>query len=419
MKRTFFIFFLLIVSCSDKKKELVNYQIFIEQGKKINLLNTVNLNLKNEQKINKLINSKYHIYKGWPEEGQNSKNLITSTRISIADKKKKSISQNIHKSLIYKKKIVTIDKNSKIKILDLDLKTILTTSIYKRSIYKNYNIDFKIIAYKDKLFIADTLGNLHCLSLKTLKVLWKKKYDVPFKSNIKVNKNDLFIINSNSKIFSINIQNGNLNWSFETSSKKIKDDNSYQIAIHDEKLFFTNDSAEIYCIDLSKNNILWSLVFRNENYQNKPLVFKSSPITIDNKGNLFVSSNYGSTYMIDGQNGSVKWSKPIYFINRFAVLENYLLNSFDDRIIILEKSSGNLVLNKKISIPKKKEKLNFKDVVIGLDNIYLFDKLGYLISINKKNLNQFFINKVLKNYHGLSIYNQNIFIWSENKLVKF
>ena len=99
MKRTFFIFFLLIVSCSDKEKELVNYQSLIEQGEKINLLNTINLNLKNEQKINKLINSKYHIYKGWPEEGQNSKNLITSTRISIADKKKKSINQNIHKSL--------------------------------------------------------------------------------------------------------------------------------------------------------------------------------------------------------------------------------------------------------------------------------------------------------------------------------
>ena len=95
-----------------------------------------------------------------------------------------------------------------------------------------------------EIFIAFNIDNLD--------ILWKKNFGVPFKSNLKVYNNNLYLINSNSKIYSINTDNGNLNWSFETASRDLKDNKSYQIAIINDELVFTNDNAEIYCLDLKK-----------------------------------------------------------------------------------------------------------------------------------------------------------------------
>ena len=102
------------------------------------------------------------------------------------------------------------------------------------------------------MLIADNLGNIHALNIANLDIIWKKNFGVPFKSNLKVHNNNLYLINSNSKIYSINTDNGKLNWSFETASRDLKDNKSYQIAIINDDLVFTNDNAEIYCLDLKK-----------------------------------------------------------------------------------------------------------------------------------------------------------------------
>lgn len=420
MKKLFFIIYLLAISCSNNKDpDLVDIKSFLNQGEKINLNQKKNTNDKDVGKIYKLSNIKYSNYLNWNQEFQNSKNLIKPSEILIG-KRSKSVSMESNSFLIYNDQIISIDKRSKIKILSLDFKTIASKKIYDRNIYKNYNLDFKLIVNKGNIYISDNLGNIHCLNLKTLKIVWKKNYGVPFRSNLKINKNSLFLINSNSKIFSINLDTGNLNWSFETASKKIKDSSSsYQIAIYNDKLFFTNDSSEIYCIDLKSNNIAWSLVFRTDNYQEKPVLFKSSPITVDDSGLLFVSSNYGTTYMIDAKSGFVKWSSPFHFNNRFIVANNYILNTYRDKLVVLNKSNGNVVFNKKIGAEKIRKQLNFKDILIGFERIYLFDTQGYIAVINTKDFNNFNIIKSSNDFHGFSIYKKNLFVRSDNLLVKF
>ena len=187
------------------------------------------------------------------------------------------------------------------------------------------------------MLVADNLGNIHALNIVNLDIIWKKNFGVPFKSNLKVHNNNLYLINSNSKIYSINTDNGKLNWSFETASRDLKDNKSYQIAIINDDLVFTNDNAEIYCLDLKKNNIKWSLIFQTSNFENKPLLFKSSPISIDKNGYLFVSTNYGYTYAINIKTGLIKWSQPIYSTNRFIITKRYLVNLWKNRIFIINK----------------------------------------------------------------------------------
>ena len=279
---------------------------------------------------------------------------------------------------------------------------------------------FNILTQKNNLFISDNLGNIHAYDLENLKIIWKKNFAVPFISSIKIHKNNLFLLNTNSKLFSLNSNTGNINWTYETSSKNLKDKESYRIAIYKDKLFFTNDSSEIYCISLNNNSIIWSLVFETENFQNSPLILKYSPITIDSNGNLFISSNLGKTHKIDTKTGVVKWSTPIFSSNRFVNTEKYLLNVYKDRLFILDKSSGKVLFNQKIiNLLDQNKKFIFKDLVVGSSKIYLFDVNGYIASIDLNNVQNYRIEKEIKSYTDLIIFENNLFVSSNDSINKF
>ena len=286
MRIFLFFFLILILSCSKDKEELVDIDAFLKQGKEINYKTKNDLIHKNINQIQvfKIYDRGY--YKNWPQKYQNSQNLVLPSNISI-EKKVKSINGKFQNIVSINDKIISIDKNSQIVIYDSNLKKLNSIKIYNRKIYKNYDLKFEIAVDKNSLFIADNLGNIHNYDLKNLDKLWVSELGVPFKSSIKIYKNQIFIINSNSKIYSLNKKNGKLNWSFETASKVLKKNNSYQIAAHKDKLYFTNDNGEIYCLDLLNGKILWSLILEVGNFQDLPAVFQSSPILIDKTGIIF------------------------------------------------------------------------------------------------------------------------------------
>lgn len=415
--RITYIFFIFLFSCSNNQDSKVNLKDFINQGKKLELTANKSIIDTNYEKINKVKIKNNIIYKSWSQKNYNNSNNILSSFVEI-NKKNRSISGNYLDIIGYQDKIITIDKKSNLEIFSFNLKKIKRLKIYKRKIYKNYNINFGLAAYKNKILISDNFGNIHCYSLKDFKLIWKQKLGVPFKSNIKIYKNNLYLINSNSKIFSINTISGKINWSFETASKKIQDKGSYQIAIKNNKLFFTNDNAEIYCIDIEKNILKWSLVFESSDYINKPITFISSPILIYGNS-LFLSTNYGYIYSMNTENGSVNWSKALKNTNQILINNNYLFFTTNNRLVIMNSINGNLIYNQKVKIDKNDKKIKFVDILIGKNLIYLFSNGGKIISYNLKNLKDYRIIKTSKNYIDYIILYEKLFVLSETLLIKY
>ena len=412
MKFFFLISLLVVISCSNKDENLVDVNSFINQGKKIDLANKTFLNSYEINKINSLDNFKYFHLSNFGVKINN----INPNNISI-DKPIRKLSKKLNKFNIYKKFIITVDNKSNVELYDLNFKKIISKKLYDKKTYKKFNIIFSLLAYKDKIYISDNLGNIHCLDIKSLKIIWKKSYSVPFRSNIKIYENNLFLINSNSKLYSINAQNGNLNWSFETTSKDLKDNKSYNLQIYNSKLIFTNDSAEIYCIDLKTNNILWSLVFESSNFTNSPLIFKSSPMIIDLDGSLYISNNLGNTYKINIENGMVIWTAPIFSINDFLLTNNYLLNVINNNFFIINKKNGKVLFNKKFVLDNKN--FNIKNIIISTEYIYLFEKNGYVISIDRKNFKIIKYNKFLGDFLDLIVSKDNLIIRTKKQLIQF
>jgi len=418
--RIFLFFFLIfILSCSKDKEELVDIDAFLKQGKEIYYKTKNDLINKNVNQIQafKICGRAY--YKNWPQKYHNSQNLVIPSNISI-EKKVKSINGKFHNIVSINDKIISIDKNSRIVIYDSNLKKLNSIKIYNRKIYKNYDLKFEIAVDKNSLFIADNLGNIYSYDLKNLDKLWVSELGVPFKSSIKIYKNQIFIINSNSKIYSLNKKNGKLNWSFETASKVLKKNNSYQIAAHKDKLYFTNDNGEIYCLDLLNGKILWSLILEVGNFQDLPAVFQSSPILIDKTGIIFFSSNYGFMYAIDSLSGAIKWSKQLDTYNNIIATKNYLTTIINNRIVILEKKTGRILFNQNILSSYKKNKIsNFKDFIIGKEKIYIFDLNGTMVSINLNDLSNREVAKVSKNFRSYIILKNSVLLLTQNSLIKY
>jgi len=418
MKKIFFILTFFLFSCGDKEN-LVDIDAFLKEGKRINLIEGQNVNYFEVKLINEIKILNFTNFSNWNEKNQNHKNLIYPIKKKI-EKNKNSINLKFKSFVINNEKLIFIDQKSNIFLYNNKFKKIISKKIYNRKIYKNYKLDFSLSTNGKSLFVSDSLGNVHCFNLENLKLKWRKSFGVPFKSDVKIYKKNLFIINSNSKIFSINTLNGNLNWSFETSSKNIKDKDSYRIAFYNNKVFFTNDSSEIYCLDLDEKKILWSFTFESENFENTPLFSRSSPITIDQNGILFVSSNNGNTYAIDSNTGSLKWSNLIYSNNRFVISKNYLFNVFNDFFFIIDKNTGKILFNKNIKKSNKQKKsFQFDDILVTNNNIYLFEKNGYLITFTNSNLNNIKIKKYFKEYKNFILTNDDLYINTGHSILKY
>ena len=82
--------------------------------------------------------------------------------------------------------------------------------------YKNRPKEINISISKNNLIISDNLGYVYSLSKKNGKINWAKNYGVPFKSNIKIDGDNVFLLNQDNKFYIISETNGKQKLDLET-----------------------------------------------------------------------------------------------------------------------------------------------------------------------------------------------------------
>ena len=54
------------------------------------------------------------------------------------------------------------------------------------------------------------MGYLYVYNYIENKLIWAKKFDAPFRSNLKIDKKKVFLADENNNLFIIDIKNGNI-----------------------------------------------------------------------------------------------------------------------------------------------------------------------------------------------------------------
>jgi outer membrane protein assembly factor BamB len=357
-----------------------------------------------------------------------SDNKILLSKSPKLSKLSHSKNNSNKKIVFYKNNLISYDHKGTIFVYSLSLnKKIFKYNFYRKN-FKKFNKEISFIVNKNVLYAADNLGYMYALNLDDNSIIWAKNYGIPFRSNLKLANNQIFLANQDNVIYSINPKTGEKNWQFATSLTFLKSDfeNNFALDSVNKNLFFLNTSGELYSINYLTNKINWLLNFKNSSLAEDAELFFSQPITVKKNNLIIITEKTILSY--NNLTSEKKWNffaepifKPILTLNyTFVILKNNLL-------ICLDNTNGKIVWSQNIfkNIKNKKIKNKFKSVVdfkIVNNEINIYSKNGYLLSFNYKNGNLNYHRKISKN--GISsevifLNNNMLFIDEDNKLLKF
>ncbi len=345
--------------------------------------------------------------------------------ISKSFKLNKNLSSN---TLFYKNNLISYDRKGTIFIYSLNKKKkIFEYNFYKKK-FKKFKKKIFLIINDNILYVADNLGYLYAINLEYKSLEWAKNYGIPFRSNLKFYKDQIFVANQDNVIYSIDKKNGEKNWQFATTTTFLKSDfkNNFAVDKINHNLFFLNTSGELYSINYLNQNINWVVNFKERSMTGDMDLFLSFPIIIK-KNNLIISTER-SILSYDSISANKIWSfvikpilKPVVTKNHtYAITENNLLICIDNITGKISWSKNIYNELSKIKIKKKIEKFN--DLKIVNKKINLYSQNGYLLSFNSKTGNLGSFNRISKNGISSEIFfidNQMFLIDNKKRLISY
>ncbi len=444
---SFLIFILILSSCSfDNKSGIWNEDSKIKKQaenkeKKRNLKNVFaennifekQINVKNEKVIEIGSVIKNII---WADTYFDSTNNISNAHY-INEKyivsKSSKLSRHLNKSniLYYNDNIISSDQKGTIYVYSNSKnKKIFEYNFYKKN-YKRFKKEINIVIQEGKIYVSDNLGYIYSIDINLQKLIWAKRIGIPFRSNIKIADNKLFLADQDNKLYCFNILNGEKIWEFSTTLTNLKSNfkNNLAIDTKNSNLFFLNTSGELYSINYSNQGINWFSNLKMKGLKRESSIFSSSPLIL--KDSHLIASNNALIIKFDSLSGRIVWEKNIS-ANLKGVLtkDNLFLYTTNNLLICIDLNNGQVVWSKDIynqieNLYGKKTYRRIKkisQISIADNKIFLFSREGYLLTFNYKNGIIKSVDRILKSGLGSTPIFVNGYMYSldkNNRLFQF
>lgn len=317
-------------------------------------------------------------------QSNNLKNFAYGENFNLISKSRKITKYKINNSLLVKNNnaIITDQKGNIIIFSINENKIIYKFNFYKKK-YKKTQKKLNIIINSNLLYVSDNLGYLYVLNYKENKILWAKKYEIGFRSNIKIYKNKIVISNINNKLFFINKNNGQILTTLPTEETLMKNNFENNLSLNDKLLFFINTFGTLYAINNDNMKILWFLNLNQSLTLDPSNIFNGSQI-VNYKDKLAISSNE-FIYIIDQKNGSTLHKKNFSSNLRPIILnDNLFIITRNNFLISMNINTGKIIysydLNSKIEkfLDNRKKKFDVKNFMILNGKIVIFYKNSYI-----------------------------------------
>ena len=414
----YFVFLLLLSSCgqSDKSVENTNSKILFEEIKPIQqqLNPNIQINLskfvKNNSFINNNTNNNGHI--NFEPTFENKKTFKFSKI-----KQFNSIDTDI--LFIENNDLIYFDNKGTIFRINEKFETLWKANHYSKKerklnpiLYFNY-IDNKIIA-------ADTLSNIFSLNLDNGELNWKKDSLSPFNSNIAI-KNDKFVtVDFDNVIRCFSTVDGNELWNFKTENTFIKSQKKLSVIIKDDIVYSLNNLGDLTALNINDGSLVWQTPTQSNEIFLNAFSLKNSEMILNNE-TIYFSNNKNELFSIDTRTGIVKWKQKVNSSLKPTISENYIFNiSEEGYLFVIDSENGNIIrITDVFSTLKKREKIKPIGFVIAKNKIYLSTDNGRILIINLTNSET---EKVIKfNNEKISrpfINNANIFLIKNNGIIR-
>ena len=397
----FFLIFLLLLNCSfDKKtgiwsgneKEKIRIsELEKEQETKVvdSIYSSKSVYSKEISLTKKISISKPRKNLSWEMSSLNQQNFLGNIYLSGIDniflkkkigKNKFSVSKIISPPLAFENNIIFSDNNGTIFNInqygELNWKKNIYKKIYKK-VYKN--LVFSI--YQNNIYVADNIGFIYSISLNNGKLVWIKNHGIPMKSNIKIYKNKIFLINQDNRILCLNTRNGSKIWDVRSVPSFIKLQNFLSSAISKQgDVIAINSSGDLLKINANDGRLAWSLNTLGSTLAHATDFFKSSDVVITDDNIIFSSKS--SIFSYDLDTGSNNWKQEVSSVGAPIIDgKNIFILTENGYFVIIDKDTGKIISSTNILqvLKKKKQETTIAGFIMGSGKIYSVTSNGYLI----------------------------------------
>lgn len=292
--------------------------------------------------------------------------------------------------------------------------------------YKNKPKELNLAISNKNLLISDNLGYVYSLNKKTGNINWANNYSVPFRSNIKTDGDNIFLINQDNKFYVISDKNGEQKLDLETFPSFLKTNSKNNIVLDklNNNLYFVTSAAEIYSINYKNRNINWLFNLTSASTEQKVDLFFSSPIIFNN--NEIILSSALSTFSMNPSNGLLNWETPLSTsILPIVLSKNIVMVSTNGFLVNIDRQTGKVIWSR--NILNKLKKLTFEktgepiSILLLSNKIFITTEKGYFIFLNYQNGEILNYTKVSKGFFSKPVIsNGNIFILDNKmRILKF
>ena len=325
----------------------------------------------------------------WKMHGLNHQNFLGNIYLSGIEniflkkkigKNKFSKSKIISSPLVFEDNIIFSDDKGTIFSVDHNGDVNWKKNIYKK-IYKKINKSLVFSIYQNNIYIADNIGFIYSIDLDNGKLVWIKNYGIPIKSNIKVYKNKIFLINQDNRIFCLNTRNGSKIWDIRSVPSFIKLQNFLSTAISKQGDIITiNSSGDLLNVNANDGKVVWALSTLESTLAHATDFFRSSEIVIDGE-NIFFSSQV-SFFSYNLNSGQINWKQEVSSIGTPIVDgKNIFILTKNGFFVIMDKTTGKINSSTNILkiLKKKNQSTRIIGFILGSGKIYSVTANGYLI----------------------------------------
>ena len=326
------------------------------------------------------------------------------------------------KPLFLRDGIVFFDSKGSVIRFDNNQKIVWKKNYYSKFEKKN-NPKLSFGLHGDKLIVVDNLSNLFLINLRNGNLIWKKKNDYPFNSEIKIFDNKFYVIDLKNVLRCYFIKDGSKCWSLETEKTLTITNSKNSLLIAGNVVYFINNLGDLTAADILSGDLMWQLPTQSSDITNITYNFKNSKIVSEGK-NIFFSNNKNEFYSINLKNGSINWINDISSSLTPIVIGNFIITFSDNGyLFVIDKEQGNIIKIKdiyKMYNDKNRKKIRPTGFSISQDKIYLSNNDGKLIILDLKTGNVLKAEKIARKIMSKPfLYNNHLFMIKNGSVVQY
>jgi len=323
--------------------------------------------------------------------------------------------------VFYKNDLIFFDNKGSVVRFDNNSKIIWKKNYYSKIEKKNLPI-LNLTIKDETLIITDNLSKYYALNLETGNLIWSKNHNSVFISEIKIDDDKFYVIDSNNVMNCFSVSDGKKIWEFKSEFELIKSQKKLSIVFDEQDVYFNNSTGNLYSLNKDNGNLVWVTPTKDTDNFFESFLFKTSKILLDND-QLFFSNNQNSFFSLDKKSGFINWKNNINSETKPIVVENIIFTvSTEGLFFVIDKVSGNILRITNIFNQfkkKKREKIRPIGIILDPNKAYISLNNGKIIVVNISNGKTESIFKIAKGKISPPFINQDyMFIVKDNEIIK-